>query len=148
MRHSRPPGAVTVGRAPKVFGNGGDLPTYWGSAVTTPTPPAAAVSRNTSFRCPPTPPSNPSLNTGPEREQSPDYRQLFWDSWRGPERRPTGSARGLSASPRHPCTAAVAWPTARIDRPRPDSGAYHWDAPRDAYRWLAVRRPWLRGLRQ
>lgn len=62
------------------------------------------------------------------------------------EQRATGSAPGLSASPRRPCTAAVVWRTARIDRPRPSSRAFHLDAPRGGLRWLALRRPWLRGI--
>jgi hypothetical protein len=127
MRHSSP-----LSSSSKSVRQRGDSSAYRGSAVNHPTPPAAAVSRNTSFRCPPTPPSNPSLDTGQSAS-----KVLITDSYFGaggadPSAGPRRSARGLSASPRHPCTAAVAWPTARIDRPRPCSGAYHWDAPRGA----------------
>src|SRR5947209_4767491 len=117
------------------------------AVVTTPRHPSP---RNTHFRCPPMPPSSPSLNLARARAKSRlQARSYFGAGGADPTAAPTGSARGLSASPRRrPCTAAVAWPTARIDRPCPSIRAYHWDAPRDAYRWLAVRRPWLRGIRQ
>jgi hypothetical protein len=46
-----------------------------------------------------------------EREQSPDYRQLFWGWWRGPERRAykirTGTVSFSPSSPLH-CSCGLA----------------------------------------